>query len=86
MIEVGEFGKVLSDDAVLALEMLQETHVTCCHNSLEAVVETKKPNTVRISAMVGNQQMILLIDSRSSHTFVNKVFAKRVGCLISLAL
>jgi hypothetical protein len=42
-IEVGEFGEVLSDEAVLALDLLQETTVSdsCCHISLEAVAGVK---------------------------------------------
>ena len=41
-IEVGEFGEVLSDEAVLALELLQETTVPAnlCHISLEALAGT----------------------------------------------
>jgi hypothetical protein len=77
-IEVGEFSEVLSDDTVRALELLQETPVTCCQISLEVVAGSDKPNTVRISAMVGNQKMIPMIDSGSSHTFVNKFLQREL--------
>jgi hypothetical protein len=45
-IEVGEFGEVLSDELVLALELLHETPVTdtCCHISLEAAAGAETPN------------------------------------------
>jgi hypothetical protein len=87
MIEVGEFGEVLSDDAVQALELLEETPVpaSCCLLSLDALAGTAGEETIRLRALVGNQIMLLLVDSGSTHTFVNKVFAERAGCTISPA-
>jgi hypothetical protein len=84
-IEVGEFGEVLSDDAVQALELLQETVVpaACCHISQDALAGTEGSETIRLRATVGDQVMILLIDSGSTHTFVTKAFAERAGCMIS---
>jgi hypothetical protein len=84
-IEVGEFGEVLSDDVVQPLELLQETIVpaACCHISQDALVGTEGPETIRLRATVGDQVMILLIDSGSTHTFVTKAFAVRASCVIS---
>jgi hypothetical protein len=84
---VGEFGEVLSDDVVLALDLLEETpiHAACCQLSLDAMAGTESGGTIRLRAMVGNQVMILLVDSGSTHTFVNKRFATRAGCIISSA-
>jgi hypothetical protein len=75
-IEDGKFGEVLSDEAVYALELLQETntHSTCCHLSVDAVAGIEIVNTVCIRATIGDQVMILLIDSGSSTTFVNRMF------------
>ena len=86
-IEVGEFGEVLSDEAVRAMDLLQETEVagTCCHILIDALAGTETANTVRIRAQVGMQTMILLIDSGSSHTFVTRSFAERAGCTITSA-
>jgi hypothetical protein len=71
----------------LALEVLQQTTVesTYCHLSLEVVGGTQTPNIVHIRGMVGNQQMILLIVSGSSNTFMNKLFAEPARRLISPA-
>jgi hypothetical protein len=81
---VGEFGEVLSDDAVVALELLEETPVAAtCQLSLNAVAGTDKGATIRLRALVGNQVMVLLIDSGSTNTFVTKAFADKAGCLIS---
>lgn len=80
-IEIGEFGEVLSDEAVLAIELLQETPATenLCHISLEAMAGTENVNTIRLRATVGDQRMLLLVDSGSSTTFVTKMFADRTG-------
>ena len=87
MIEVGDFGEVLSDDAVHALELLEETSApaVCCQLSVDALAGTEGEETIRLRALVGNQVMLLLIDSGSTHTFVTKSFAERAGCLISPA-
>uniref|UniRef100_A0ACD5Y7Q3 Uncharacterized protein n=1 Tax=Avena sativa TaxID=4498 RepID=A0ACD5Y7Q3_AVESA len=87
MIEVGDFGEVLSDYAVQALELLDETAtpVTCCQLSIDALAGTEDEETIRLRALVGNQVMLLLIDSGSTHTFVTKAFAERAGCVISPA-
>jgi hypothetical protein len=86
-IKVGDFGEVLSDDAVQALELLEEesVHATCCHISLDAVAGTQTSETVHLWALVGNQVMVLLIDSGSTHTFVTRSFAQRAGCQITEA-
>jgi hypothetical protein len=87
MIEVGDFGEVLSDDVVHALELLEETEAptACCQLSIDALAGTAGEETIRIRALVGNQVMLLLIDSGSTHTFVTKNFAERAGCVISSA-
>jgi hypothetical protein len=87
MIEVGDFGEVLSDDAVKALELLEETEapLACCQLLLDALAGTEGEETIRIRALVGNQVMLLFIDSGSTHTFVTKAFAQRAGCKISSA-
>jgi hypothetical protein len=77
----------LSDDAVVALELLDETLVpaACCQLSLNVVAGTDTGETMKLRALVGNQVMILLIDSGSTHTFVTRSFATRAGCTISPA-
>jgi hypothetical protein len=46
--KVGDFGEVLSDNAVQAVELLEEEPVqaTCCHISLDAVAGTETSETV----------------------------------------
>ena len=84
MIEVGDFGEVFSDDTVHALNLLDDTsELQCCMLSAHALAGTEAVNTLRLRAVVGDQIMLLLVDSGSSHTFVNAEFAKRAGCVLS---
>lgn len=77
-IQVGEHGEVLTEDAVQALELLteSETH-ECCQISSNAVSGADSGETIRIRALVGNQVMLALVDSGSSHSFVDENFATR---------
>jgi hypothetical protein len=86
-IEVGDFGEVLSDDTVQALDLLEEESVqaTCYHISLDAVAGTETSETVGLWALVGNQVMVLLIDSGNTHTFITRSFAQHAGCQITEA-
>lgn len=89
-IEVGDHGEVLSDEAVHALQLLDEPEgnidATCCLLSAHAVEGTETAETIRLRASVGNQTMLLLVDSGSTHSFVNSSFAARIGApTISIA-
>lgn len=81
MIKVGEFGEVLLDDTVHALDLLDANPIaTCCVLSVDAVAGTESLGTFRLRALVGNQVMILLVDSGSTHTFVISAFMERAAC------
>lgn len=84
-IEVGTHGELLSDEAIRALELLDdrsEDAAACYHISVHAVAGTESTETIRLRALVGNQVMLLLVDSGSTHTFVNSEFARRAGCQV----
>jgi hypothetical protein len=87
---LGEFGEVFPEDTVQALELLSEpangkAAVQCCHISLQAVSGGEANETIRLRAQVGNQVMITLIDSGSSHSFINQEFALLSKCQIKSA-
>jgi len=81
---------VLSDDTIHALQLLDDPGpITqqpapagdapeCCLLSSNALDDTDSATTIRLRALVGNQVMLLL-DSGSSHSFVNKSFIDRLG-------
>jgi hypothetical protein len=83
---VGEFGELLDDEAVHALELLyepvaQSTPAACCMLSAHAITGSEAPTAFRLPVRVGNKTMLLLLDSGSSHSFVNKIFADSAGLL-----
>lgn len=81
MIEVGDFGEVLSEDTIHALNLLDKMpEAQCCQLSVHALAGTEDVETLRLRAMVGSQVMLLLVDSGSSHSFVNPAFVSRAGC------
>ena len=47
--------------------------------SLDARIGAPKPTTMRLVAWIRKQEMILLVDSESSHNFVNSLALKKVG-------
>jgi hypothetical protein len=72
-IEVGEFGELLNKEAVRALELLEEPEaqpaVQCCLLSAQALSGTENSACIRLQATVGDQMMLLLLDSGTSHSF-----------------
>ncbi|KAM0905424.1 hypothetical protein ACQ4PT_017397 [Festuca glaucescens] len=83
-IQLGDFGEILSDDTVHALELLEDPIITaeCCHISVNAMAGTESIKSLRLRTMVGNQVCLILVDSGSSHSFINAEFARRVGASI----
>ena len=67
---------------MLALKLLEETPlpISCCHVS---VAGTETEQTTRLRALVGNQVIVLLIDSGSTSTFFTWGLAELADCTIS---
>jgi hypothetical protein len=80
-IQIGEYGEMLSDETVHALELLDgpEPPVDCCMLSAHALSGTEAPAALRLPVTVGNQVMILLLDSGSSASFISQNFVDCVG-------
>jgi len=68
--------------------LLEEAPVTiaCCQLSANAVAGTATGQTMRLQALLGNQVMILLIDSGSTHTFVTKPLLLELVAIFLLLL
>nr|BAK02119.1 predicted protein [Hordeum vulgare subsp. vulgare] len=82
MIEVCDYGELLSDDTVHALQLLDTPAAQepeCCSLSPHALSGEEAPSTIRLRAQVGDQVMLFLIDSGSTHSFVSKAFATRLS-------
>uniref|UniRef100_A0ACD5WZK3 Uncharacterized protein n=1 Tax=Avena sativa TaxID=4498 RepID=A0ACD5WZK3_AVESA len=80
-IQMGDFGEMLSDEAVRALELLDEPEAPpqCCMISAHALSGTEASATIRLPVTVGDKVMLLLLDSGSSHSFINANFAQSIG-------
>ncbi|XBJ17501.1 hypothetical protein VPH35_008891 [Triticum aestivum] len=90
-INVGDHGEVLSDDTIHALQLLDDPGPAaqppvqaadapeCCLISSQALDGTNSTTTIRLRVLVGNQVMLLLLDSGITHSFVNKAFIDRLG-------
>uniref|UniRef100_A0ACD6AU41 Uncharacterized protein n=1 Tax=Avena sativa TaxID=4498 RepID=A0ACD6AU41_AVESA len=78
---MGDFGEMLSDEAVRALELLDEPEAPpqCCMISAHALSGTEASATIRLPVTVGDKVMLLLLDSGSSHSFINANFAQSIG-------
>lgn len=77
-IEVGDFGEVLPDDTLQAINLTENPSGDECFKlSLHAVSGMEELETVRLRALVGNQVMLILVDSGSTHSFVNRQFLHR---------
>lgn len=81
MIEVGDFGEILSDDTVHALQLLDAPEAQepeCCSLSQQAISGEETPSTICLRAQVGDQIMLLLVDSGSTHNFISETFLSRL--------
>uniref|UniRef100_A0A8R7U589 Uncharacterized protein n=1 Tax=Triticum urartu TaxID=4572 RepID=A0A8R7U589_TRIUA len=81
---MGEHGEILTEDAIQAMELLDDQGAApadqeCCVLSTQAVSGTETPRTIRLRALVGNQVMLLLVDSGSTHSFISASFAERIA-------
>uniref|UniRef100_A0A453JN23 Uncharacterized protein n=1 Tax=Aegilops tauschii subsp. strangulata TaxID=200361 RepID=A0A453JN23_AEGTS len=82
MIEVGDYGEILSDDTIHALQLLDPPEAQepdCCSLSHHAISGEEAPSTMRLRAQVGDQVMLLLVDSGSTHSFVSESFLSRLS-------
>lgn len=83
MIHVDDHREVLTYEAIQAMELLNEpaqaaTDQECCVLSTHAVSGMEMPRMTRLCALVGNQVMLLLVDSGSTHNFISPALAERI--------
>ena len=76
---------VLSDDMLSAV-VAMETSSNDCHISLYALLGTTSSKTISLRATVGTQTMLLLVDSGSSHSFLNQELVRKWKLQLSLQL
>lgn len=84
-IQVGEHGELLNEEAIRALELLDDPEpavaavaAQCCMLSAQATTGTESSSCIRLTAKVQEQTMLILLDSGSSHSFVSASFVRRL--------
>jgi hypothetical protein len=73
-------GGIIDDamlDAIAGEEAMDEAAGFLSANAMAGIIAN---NTVRLRALVGHQVMLLLIDSGSSHTFIDQKLVDRLKC------
>jgi hypothetical protein len=74
----------LSDEVLELLELQDIANAQELSLSINALSGSLGDGTIRIRARVQNQVMLLLVDSGSSHTFINSNFVERLQCPTTL--
>jgi hypothetical protein len=78
-------GELLLEEILNALECQAAQTDETCFLSLNAISGTQNNRVIHLRALVQNQVLSVLLDSGSSHTFINKTFLSRVPCSTSPA-
>ena len=74
-----ELGMALTDEVLSQLKQDESEGADGPNLSLNAIRGTAKETCMRVRALVGNQTMLILVDSGSSTSFINKIFVERGG-------
>jgi hypothetical protein len=78
-------GDLLSEVVLDALEMHSALNEESCYLSINVVVGTQNSKVIHLRALVNNQVLSILVDSGSSHTFLNVDMISRLQCVVSPA-
>jgi hypothetical protein len=78
-------GGVLSEEVLNALEMHYSITEENCYLSINVVARTQNSKVIHLRALAKNQALSILVDSGSSHTFLNASMLSRLQCLVSPA-
>jgi hypothetical protein len=77
-IVVIDLGVELTDDTLNQLAIEDALSKEMGQLSLNAIAGTETGESMRIRALVQNKVMFILVDSGSSHIFINQSFVSRV--------
>lgn len=69
----------LNDEVLKQLEVDDTLAAEFCSLSLNAISGTATGDTLKLAAKVKNKVMLILVDSRSSHSFVSSTFLSKCG-------
>ena len=78
-IEAAEQQVQLSDHVLNAIAVEEVAEEAAAYLSVNALSGTTNTKSIRLRALVGNQVMLLLVDSGSTHRFASQSFATRLS-------
>jgi hypothetical protein len=73
-------GDFLPEELLNALELQVMLSGEDCFLSLNAIFESQSTKVIHLRPLVNNQVLSILVDSGSSHTFLNSAMLTRVEC------
>jgi hypothetical protein len=76
-------NEILSDEALDTLVAHGGDDRADGHVSLNALARSTKLGTIQFKALVGNQVMLLLLDSGSSHSFIDHAMVGKLQCTVT---
>jgi hypothetical protein len=71
---------ILSEEVLNLMEMNDIAEAQHLSLSLNALSGSESNNCLRLRALVGNQVMLILVDSGSSNSFINENMLDRIQC------
>jgi ribosomal protein L32 len=77
-----ETPEQLSDEVLNMLEMQDLAEAQQLSLSIHALAGTESNDTIRLRAMVGNQVLLVLVDSGSTGSFLNSAMLPRLQCSV----
>ncbi|KAM0887617.1 hypothetical protein ACQ4PT_028880 [Festuca glaucescens] len=78
--ELEQQAEILSEEVLNLMELHDLEEATQLSLSIHAMAGTEGSETLRLRAMVGNQVLLILVDSGSSNSFINASMAERLQC------
>ena len=78
-LAVNDLDVHITEDILNQLEMEDTLADTFCQLSLHAMAGTEDSGCIKLQALVKNKSMSMLLDSASSHSFVNASFVAAAG-------
>lgn len=76
-IELAESTEILSDEVLDAMVQMEEPQEDMLL-SLHAIAGSISAKTIQLRALINNQVVLILVDSGSSHSFVNEVLCQKL--------
>jgi hypothetical protein len=80
---VNDLNVELNEEVTNQLQMKDVLAEEMCQLCLNAMAGTDSGDSLKIRALVQNQVMLILVNSGSTHSFINKSFALQVGLVTS---